>query len=54
MVPDRGAPQAPAGALPADLVHLLMANLGLNGDEVARMNKEEAVARLQRYWMEGS
>ncbi|WP_328806961.1 cytotoxic translational repressor of toxin-antitoxin stability system [Nocardiopsis coralli] len=51
--PDRGVPEVPVGALPADLVHLLMTNLGLDGAEVARMSKEEAVARLQRYWMEG-
>ncbi|MUL43003.1 cytotoxic translational repressor of toxin-antitoxin stability system [Streptomonospora sp. PA3] len=52
-VPDRGAPAAPAEALPADLVHLLISKVGLAEAEVAAMDKEAAVARLQRYWMEG-
>ncbi|MDT0330847.1 hypothetical protein [Nocardiopsis lambiniae] len=32
---------------------MLISNLGLDKTEIARMNKEEAVGRLQRYWMEG-
>ncbi|MEU0242235.1 cytotoxic translational repressor of toxin-antitoxin stability system [Nocardiopsis sp. NPDC006198] len=52
-VPDRGEPVAPAGALPADLVHLLISKLGLDSAEIAGMSREEAVGRLQRYWMEG-
>jgi hypothetical protein len=36
--PDRGMLEPPAEALPADLVHMLA----------------ETVARLQRYWTEGS
>jgi hypothetical protein len=52
--PDRGMPGPPAEALPADLVHLLIARVGLADSEVARMSKDEAVARLQRYWTEGS
>jgi hypothetical protein len=52
--PDRGMPQPSAEALPADLVHLLITRVGLADAEVARMSKEEAVARVQRYWTEGS
>jgi hypothetical protein len=40
-------------SLPADLVHLLISRVGLGEAEVAAMNKEDAVARLQRYWIEG-
>jgi hypothetical protein len=51
--PDRGVPQAPPEALPADLVHLLLTRVGLAGAEVAAMTKTEAVERLNRYWTEG-
>lgn len=53
VMPDRGAPQPPKNALPADLVHLLIARAGLDEAEVARMTREEAVAALQRHWTEG-
>lgn len=52
--PDRGMPTAPANALPADLVHLLISRVRLDEREVAAMSKDEAVARLQRYWIDGS
>lgn len=51
--PDRGVPQPPTEALPADLVHLLIARVGLADEEVAAMSKAEAVARLQQYWIKG-
>lgn len=54
VLPDRGRPQAPAEALPADLVHLLIHRVGLTDAEVAGMSKDQALARLQRYWTEGS
>lgn len=50
VLPDRGVPAPPSGALPADLVHLLISKLGLHKTEIAGMSKEEAVGRLQRYW----
>jgi hypothetical protein len=52
--PDRGAPEPPPEALPADLVHLLLTRVRLSEAEVAGMSKEEAVARMQRYWARGS
>lgn len=52
--PDRGVPTPPAEALPADLVHLLLSRVGLDDAEVAGMSKDEAIARLQRFWTEGS
>lgn len=53
VLPDRGRPELPTAALPADLVHLLISRLGLDEAEVSAMSKEEAVARMQRYWNEG-
>ncbi len=47
-------PNPPAEALPADLVHLLLTRVGLTEAEVAAMSKGDAVARVQRYWAEGS
>ncbi|WP_246887299.1 cytotoxic translational repressor of toxin-antitoxin stability system [Streptomyces sp. GESEQ-13] len=53
-LPDRGAPEPPSEALPADLVHLLIHRVGVGEDTVAGMTKDEAVARLQEYWTDGS
>ncbi|GAB3553085.1 hypothetical protein J2S53_003692 [Actinopolyspora lacussalsi] len=51
--PTRGVPEPQAETLPADLVHLLINRVGLADSEVAMMDKDEAIARLQRYWTEG-
>lgn len=48
--PDRGVPAVPEEALPADLVYLLLTRVGLTEDEVRRLSKDEAIARLQHYW----
>jgi hypothetical protein len=53
VLPDRGTPEAPSSALPADLVHLLISRVGLDEAEVAAMSKEDAIARLQKFWSEG-
>ncbi|WP_246843014.1 hypothetical protein [Allokutzneria sp. NRRL B-24872] len=50
--PSRGVPKPPAEALPAELVHLLISRVGLDESEIAGMGKNEAVARLQRFWTE--
>jgi hypothetical protein len=50
--PDRGMPEPPAEALPADLVHLLITRVGLSESEVGAMSKASAVERLSRYWTE--
>lgn len=52
--PDRGEPEVPAEALPAELVYLLIHRVGLDETAVAAMTKDEAVARLNQYWAEGS
>lgn len=51
--PDRGEPELPAETIPADLVYLLITRVGLAESVVAAMSRDEAVARLQRHWMEG-
>jgi hypothetical protein len=52
--PDRGMPEPPTEALPADLVHLLITRVGLTESEVGAMSKADAVERLNRFWTEGS
>ncbi|MCF4139489.1 cytotoxic translational repressor of toxin-antitoxin stability system [Streptomyces sp. Tue 6430] len=52
--PDRGAPGPPRETLPADLVYLLIHRVGVGEDVVAGMTRDEAVARLQKYWTDGS
>lgn len=53
VVPERTMP-APAGpALPAEIVFLLISKVGVAEQDVAVMTKDEAVARLERYWAEG-
>ena len=52
--PDRGEPETPAGALPADLVHLLLTRVHLSEADVAAMSKNQAIARMQQYWATGS
>ncbi len=53
-LPDRGIPAAPSGALPADLVHLLITRVGLAEAEIRQLSKPEAMARLQQYWTQGT
>ncbi|MEU9834862.1 cytotoxic translational repressor of toxin-antitoxin stability system [Streptosporangium sp. NPDC048047] len=52
--PDRGIPAAPAETLPADLVHLLIARVGLTEAEIMKMTREEAIARLHTFWADGT
>lgn len=51
--PDRGVPHPPPEALPAEVVHLLIARVGLGEDEVRAMSRDEAIARLQGFWAQG-
>jgi hypothetical protein len=52
--PDRGEPETPSEALPAELVYLLIKRVGVDEAVVAAMTKEEAVARLNEYWAGGA
>ncbi|WP_433516983.1 cytotoxic translational repressor of toxin-antitoxin stability system [Nonomuraea sp. CA-143628] len=51
--PDRGVPEPPSEALPADLVFMLISRVGLDEMAVAAMSKDEAIVRLQKYWIDG-
>lgn len=51
--PQRGVPEPPRDSLPAELVYLLISRVGIAEDEVSAMSKDEAVARMRRYWSEG-
>jgi hypothetical protein len=54
VLPDRGstAPE-PADGVPTEVLWQLIHRVGLSADQVARLTKEEAIARLQRYWTTG-
>lgn len=52
--PARGAPEPPAEALPAELVHLLLTRVHLSKAEVAAMSKDDAIARMQEFWVTGT
>lgn len=52
--PARSEPEAPtADPIPAEVVHMLIARVRLAEADVARMTKEEAIARLNQYWTQG-
>jgi hypothetical protein len=51
-LPDRGKPQQPRAAIPSEVVHQLVVRFRVPEDEVARMTKAEAIARLQQLWGE--
>lgn len=53
-LPNRGEPERPAEALPAEVVFLLRERVRLSDTEIAAMSKADAIARLQRYWTAGS
>ncbi|MER6561515.1 cytotoxic translational repressor of toxin-antitoxin stability system [Streptomyces sp. NPDC001027] len=53
-LPDRGVPSTPRESLPADLVYLLIHRVGLPEETVSALTKEDAVARLQRHWTDGT
>ncbi|RCW40041.1 hypothetical protein DFQ14_113124 [Halopolyspora algeriensis] len=54
VLPDRGVPRSVAEALPPVLVYLLINRVGLSESEVKALSKEQAVARVNQYWFEGS
>ncbi len=53
ITPDRGIPQPRAEALPAELVHLLLTRVHLSEAEIAAISKDEAIARMQQFWVTG-
>ena len=53
VLPDRGTPEPPADAVPANLVHLLLHTVGLPEAEVSRMTRQQAIERMNVYWATG-
>ncbi|WP_030472654.1 hypothetical protein [Lentzea aerocolonigenes] len=53
VIPSRGGIEPPPEAIPAQLVHLLISQVGIPEVEVMRMTKEQAIERANRYWTEG-
>lgn len=54
-LPDRGAPPEPTREpIPTGLLWQLINRVGLPEDEVAAMTKEEAIERLNRFWLTGT
>jgi hypothetical protein len=53
-LPNRGDAEQPVEALPAEVAYLLRERVRLSDSEIAALTKDEAIARLQRYWVEGS
>jgi hypothetical protein len=41
-------------SLPAELAYLLIHRVGLSDDKVAEMSRDEAVVRLDEYWITGA
>jgi hypothetical protein len=54
VLPRRGVVEPPRESLPADLVHLLIHRVGLADEDVGRLTKEQAIARLRQFWTEGT
>lgn len=51
--PDRGAPAAPPGAIPTELLYALKHSVGLTEEQLAKMSRQEAIERMQQYWTTG-
>ena len=51
--PDRGAPTTPTGAIPTELLYLLKDRVGLTDEQLAQMNKQAAIERIDQYWATG-
>jgi hypothetical protein len=54
LAPQRAWPAPPAESIPAEVAALLVNRVGLSREQVAALSREEAIARLNRFWTEGS
>jgi hypothetical protein len=50
--PDRGAPEPPPEGVPVSVLRQLQTKVGLDAAEIAAMTKDEAIARLNKFWTE--
>lgn len=51
--PDRGIREATIESIPADLLHLLQHRVGLPETRLREMTRQEAIERIQQYWITG-
>jgi hypothetical protein len=49
-LPRRGAPDLTDASLPASLVYQLLHDVGLSEEEITRLTRAEAIARMQAHW----
>lgn len=49
-MPNRGRPVTHAEPLPSAVAYMLIHRVGLSEEEVAGMTKDEAIARVQKFW----
>lgn len=53
-LPNRGTPEPLPEALPAQLVYILLNQVGLTDQQVAQMDKAQAIERLNQFWTNGT
>jgi len=53
ITPDRGARSVSTESIPADLLYLLKNRVGLPETRLREMTRQEAVERIQQYWISG-
>jgi hypothetical protein len=46
--------ELPRDALPAQLVHMLLNHVGLTEEQVAEMDRAQAIERLNQFWTSGN
>jgi hypothetical protein len=54
VTPKRGIPTHPVVEVPPDIRHLLSTRIGLDHAETSLLTREEAIARINMFWTEGS
>jgi hypothetical protein len=50
--PSRGKIEPPKESIPLEVANLLIHRVGLSEAELAELTRDEAIARLNRYWTE--
>jgi hypothetical protein len=50
--PSRGKSEPPKEPIPLEIVQLLILRVGLSESELAELTRDEAIARLNKYWTE--
>ncbi len=53
VLPGRGTRPASIDSIPADLLYLLKHRVGLSDARLSEMTRQEAIERIQQYWVTG-